>query len=189
MTAGREVSRLAKAAHEDTDDAELMRHYEAALRRFFGRRLRGAEEIDDLVQEAFARLLESRERRDVEYPIAYLFRIASNLLADQSRRHARRPPQDALDEQNCLASVDPKQEEARHLADLRASLDSALSELSPRCRQIFVMRRFENLSTPAISRSLGITDRMVQKHLARAMSHLYLRLNSLLPRGVSRHAE
>lgn len=64
-------------------DAKLLRRYEGALRDFFGRRVYSRDEVDDLVQEAFARLIESGGRRDVEYPAAYLFRIASNLIHDR----------------------------------------------------------------------------------------------------------
>ncbi len=72
-------------------DAKLLRRYEGALRDFFGRRVYSRDEVDDLVQEAFARLIESGGRRDVEYPAAYLFRIASNLIHDRGRRRARSP--------------------------------------------------------------------------------------------------
>ena len=149
--------------------------YEAALRSFFRRRLGPGPEVDDLVQEALARLLASRGRRDVQFPAAYLFRIAGNLLADRRRR------QDGLssvafDEQCLAAGMAPDQEDARHLADLQRALAAALAELPDRCREVFVMRRFRNMRTPAIAETLGISHRMVQKYLVRAMTHVYLRL-------------
>lgn len=179
----------ANGAQEDRSIAELMRHYEGALRRFFSRRVDSAEQVDDLVQEAFARMFESAEQRDVQYPVAYLFRIASNLLADRSRMQARRPVHAEFDEHSCSAAVAPDQEHSRNLADLRASLEMALAGLSPKCRDIFIMRRFHDLSTSEIARALGITDRMVQKHMTRAMTHIYLCLKGLPPHANSRHGK
>lgn len=161
-------------ADEGQAEAQLLRQYEGALRKFIGRRVRSRDEIDDLVQEAFARLLASEQRRDVEYPVAYLFRIASNLLADHGRRRTASPVDDAIDGDERHFAVSPNQEDGRHLADLRASLDAALAQLSPKCRDVFIMRRFRGLSTPEVAGTLGITPRMVQKHMTHAMTHVYL---------------
>ena len=161
---------------ETADQAGELRRYEGALRKYFGRRLRNAQEVDDLVQETFARLLASGQRDGVREPVAYLFRIASNLLADHGRRQARRPGQAEYDEETSAVPVAPTQEDARHLADLHKLLDQALAELSPTCRRVFVMRRFQDMGTAAIADQLVITSRMVQKHLARAMTHMFLRL-------------
>lgn len=163
-------------AGDDRLNAELMRQYEGALRRFFGRRVRDATEVEDLVQEAFARLYESGDQRDLQRPVAYLFRIASNLIADRGRRLMRQPVQAELDSITERVGVAPDQEQGRMLADLQQALESALAQLSPRCREIFIMRRFHNRSTAEIATMLGITHRMVQKYMTRAMTHIYLSL-------------
>lgn len=164
---------------EDWQNAELLRQYEGALRRFFGRRVRNAGEVDDLVQEAFARLIQSGDRTELQRPIAYLFRIASNLLADHARRRARQPVETELVPDELDAAIDPDQEHARHLADLQRALDQALAELSPRCRDIFVMHRFQHRSTAEIAIITGITRRAVQKQLTRALTHIYLHVHGV----------
>ena len=58
----------------------------------------------------------------------------------------------------------------------RERMQAALDELGPQCRKVFIMRRFDEYSTGDISRELGISARMVQKHLTRAVTHLYQRL-------------
>lgn len=159
---------------EVSSENERIRQYERALRSFFARRCARGD-LDDLVQEALARLLAAQERREVAYPAAYLFRIASNLLADRGRRTGETVV-DISDYQEAVAAP-PDQEHGRRLADLQMQLESALAELPLRCREVFVMRRFRDLTTPEIARVLGISHRMVQKHLSRAMTHIYLRLN------------
>lgn len=153
--------------------------YRAALRSFVARRVADPHEVDDLVQEACARLMSSVRERAVETPQAYLFRIAANLIAD---RHRRNLPTVPLAEEHHPA-VAADQEERRRAADVRAALADALAELSPRVRDVFVLRRFEECSTGEIARDLGISPRMVQKHLTKATAHLYRRLHHLMERG------
>ncbi|MBB4099489.1 RNA polymerase sigma factor [Sphingomonas kyeonggiensis] len=153
--------------------------YRAALRAFVARRVDDAAEVDDLVQEACARLVASARERTVDEPRAYLFRIAANLIAD---RHRRALPVVPLDPE-IHPPVRPAQEDRRRAADLQAALEAALDELSPRCREVFVMRRFDERGTGEIARELGISPRMVQKHLTHAVAHLYDRLAHLMERG------
>ena len=151
----------------------------AALRAFVARRVPDAAEAEDLVQEACARLVASARTRTLDEPQAYLFRIAANLIADRHRRAA--PVVQLMPDHD--VPVMPAQEDARRVHDLQAALDSALAELSPRCRAVFVMRRFDERSNHEIAAELGISSRMVQKHLSTAMTHLYHRLGHLMERG------
>jgi len=153
--------------------------YRAALRAFVARRVDDAAEVEDLVQEACARLVASARERTVDEPRAYLFRIAANLIAD---RHRRALPVVPLSPE-IDPPVRPAQEDRRRVADLQAALEAALDELSPRCREVFVMRRFDERGTGEIARALGISPRMVQKHLTHAVAHLYDRLAHLMERG------
>ena len=153
--------------------------YRAALRAFVARRVDDAAEVEDLVQEACARLVASARERTVDEHRAYLFRIAANLIAD---RHRRALPVVPLSPE-IDPPVRPAQEDRRRVADLQAALEAALDELSPRCREVFVMRRFDERGTGEIARALGISPRMVQKHLTHAVAHLYDRLAHLMERG------
>ncbi|WP_414900520.1 RNA polymerase sigma factor [Sphingomonas flavalba] len=160
-------------------EAELLESSRAALRAFVARRVNDPTEAEDLVQEACVRLIQAGRTHPVERPQAYLFRIAANLIADRGRRPA---PTEPFDE--ALAPpVRAAQEDGRTLDDLQHLLDAALAELSPSCRRVFVMRRFEELSTADIARQLRITPRMVQKHLVHAVAHLYERLAALRTDG------
>ena len=155
--------------------ADSLGAYRAALRAFVARRIADPHEAEDLVQEACARLIATAQQRSLEEPQAYLFRIAANLIADRGRRGLVVVP--LTDEMH--PSIAPRQEERRRVVDLQQALEAALAELSPRARTIFVMRRFDEMGTGDIARALGISPRMVQKHLTHAVSHLYARLGHL----------
>ena len=155
--------------------ADSLGAYRAALRAFVARRIADPHEAEDLVQEACARLIATAQQRSLEEPQAYLFRIAANLIADRGRRGLVVVP--LTDEMH--PSIAPRQEERRRVVDLQQALEAALAELSPRARTIFVMRRFDEMGTGDIARAMGISPRMVQKHLTHAVSHLYARLGHL----------
>ena len=159
----------------DLLDSAAFGAYRAALRAFVARRVHNRDEAEDLVQEACARLLDTARSRTVDEPQAYLFRIAANLIAD---RHRRQTPLEAFDE-SMAPAVRAEQEDERRYRDLQQSLENALAELPSKCRQVFIMRRFDERSTSAIALELRISPRMVQKYLVQAVTHLYDRLGPL----------
>jgi RNA polymerase sigma factor (sigma-70 family) len=151
--------------------------YRPALTAFVSRRLPNSADVEDLVQEALARFMATADSSHIREPQAYLFRIARNLVTDY-HRHLGRPataPAD-LDTGWSEPAVAPDQEERRHHQDLQRAFEAALQELPPRCREVFILNRFDELPTWAIALRLRITPRMVQKHMANALTHLYARL-------------
>src|SRR3546814_13437568 len=74
----------------------------------------------------------SSDLTQVQTPLAYLFRIASNLMADRARAQRRAPTlewddDDGWDDQACAA---PDQESGLLFADLERSYAAALDERS-----------------------------------------------------------
>jgi RNA polymerase sigma-70 factor (ECF subfamily) len=55
-------------------------------------------------------------------------------------------------------------------------LKRALAELSPLCRDSFMLRKLEGLSHPEIAERLGISRSLVEKHIVNAMKHCRVRL-------------
>lgn len=168
------MQRQSKTIPDHDDPGGEVAIHLAALRRFVSRRVADRDLVDDLVQESYARLLARSGSDAVHQPQAYLFRVASNLLADLHRREMASVPIQPIDVDD--VPVRPEQEDATGLADLQGAFETALGELSPRCRDVFIMRRFDDLDTGTVAQRLGISHRMVQKHLNRAVTHLYIRL-------------
>lgn len=59
--------------------------YGERLRRYLRKRLRRADDLDDLSQEVYLRLLRIRDASllsNVREPMAYVYRVAANVLAD-----------------------------------------------------------------------------------------------------------
>ncbi|MGB2272256.1 MAG: RNA polymerase sigma factor, partial [Pseudomonadales bacterium] len=55
----------------------------SALLRFASRYFKKPQEIEDVVQEAFVKVIEAQHRRDIHSPKSYLFRTTRNLALTQ----------------------------------------------------------------------------------------------------------
>jgi len=162
---------------------ELCRRHDADLRRFLVARVR-REEVSDLVQECYLRLLAVDDPAGIRHPRAFLLRIASNLAADRARRRAIEVTSgDAPTDFDALPAPDASLEETLDLDRLVASVDEALATLPEMTARVFRRRRVEGVSSTQIALELGVTPRTIQKHLAVAMVHLYESIGPLNSRN------
>lgn len=148
-----------------------------ALARYFSRRVRDQSEIEDLVQEVFARVVKRDNAQSIEHLGSYLYQIAASVLVDRSRRRAVRQADahvpfdpDLHGEQD----IDPE----RILSgreDLRAAT-AALLSLPERTRTIFVLHRLEGLRSRDVAARLGVSLSTVEKHMIRAVRSLSSRI-------------
>jgi RNA polymerase sigma factor (sigma-70 family) len=135
-----------------------------------GRVQRRSPEAEDVAQDACLRALAVPQPHMIRDPVRYILRIARNLVVDRLRRRNR----EAL----ILDSLAAADYTARDLADPERILAgkqelervlAAIECLPPRCREAFVLHRFEGLSYAAIARHMGVSTSMVEKHIAEAM--------------------
>lgn len=155
----------------------LSRRLSGPLRRFFAKRIgRSApQEVDDLVQEVFVRLTQMSNLESVNGIEAYLFRTATNLLHDRSRRlkareAAAHEPYDESVHGSACSSVCP--ERLFLGTEALERLISALYGLPEKTRNVWVLYHFEDLPHTEIARRLGMAQSTVEKHMSRANARL-----------------
>jgi RNA polymerase sigma factor (sigma-70 family) len=141
--------------------------HEAMLRAWLSGRFGAQLEIDDIVQEAYVRVVRARAEGEMRAPKAFLFATARNLALDQLRRHHlthTRPLVDS-DLSNVLDERGDIPETVAHHQEL-ALLTEAIQSLPDRCRQIFTLRSVYSMTQREIAEKLGISDRTVAAQLA-----------------------
>lgn len=138
------------------------------LRRVLASRGRSADDIDDLMQEAFLRLQVYCRERSVQNAEAFLVRTAINLTAEQHRkaRNGRAVAGDAVLEALVDPAPPPDELYARNARTER--MKAGLARLNPRPREVLLLHRLDGLSHAQIAERLGISVSMVEKHIARA---------------------
>lgn len=142
-----------------------------SLLSFLRRRLRVGEDARDVAQEAYIRLMQYEGAADVKSPKSLLFRIAINIAndlgrADKVRHVADHCDIDDLDFDSGAASPEREVSASQQLELLYKSIE----QLPPRCRQVFLLSRFHNMTYPEIAAHCGISAKMVEKHISRALA-------------------
>jgi RNA polymerase sigma factor (sigma-70 family) len=170
----------APAGDDATFLADLDRRYRVPLMRYFGKRIREAYDVDDLVQEVFIRLVRQAALESVEQIDSYVFQTAANVIRDRARRHATRHHRehDALSEKD-LPTNDLSPERVLLGTEELASAVAALEELPENTRRVFVLRRYEGMRHEEIAAHLGMTVSGVRWHMAQAKAHLARRLEQV----------
>jgi RNA polymerase sigma factor (sigma-70 family) len=153
--------------------AKMICPHEPALRRWLGRRVLIGLDIDDIVQEAYARLAVLPAVDHIHNPRAYFFRTAFAILVNEVRR-AQIVPIDAVAELERLEveSLAPTPDmEVEGRQELRL-LAEAIAQLPPRCRAVFVARKVQGLSQRETAQHLGMAESTVEKHMAAGLRQL-----------------
>lgn len=148
----------------------LFRDHNDSLIRFLAARLRSQQEAKEVAQEAYVRLLQLDQPGAVSYLRAFLFKIAANLASDRLRARSREHR--AVQAQLFAHFSEPPTPE-RELAgsqELRM-LSRLIDELPPRCRQAFLLHRIYGMAFGDIAAQLGVTERMIRKHVVRALMY------------------
>ncbi|MGC4097121.1 MAG: RNA polymerase sigma factor [Nitrospira sp.] len=144
----------------------------ADLRRFFTSRVHCEQTAADLTQEMYLRLTRVEEPHLIADLRSYLFRIAANLATDHERTRRRRAAVVSEDADWQTVPARSASPETALLAKEELQLvEEALRELSPLCRTVFLLSRFEGLPHSDIAAQLGVCKSTVEKNIARALNH------------------
>ena len=144
--------------------------HEEALVRYLQRSWPQREEVVDLRQELYARVYEAARKALPAQPKAFLFASARHLLADRARRGrvvSIEPMGDFEPSHVLVDDVSPERWSGGRQALMR--LADAFDRLPDRCREVVWLRRVEELSQKDVALRLGISEKTVEKHIAKGM--------------------
>lgn len=139
------------------------------LRRFIRGRVATREDAEDVIQEAYLRVLRYSAEHEVESRERLLFSAAKNLAVDSRRRRTvrTRTATDYAVLESC-AQLWPDADEVVYAAQRLNKVERAVAQLPPRCREVFLLHRLDELSYTQVAAQLGISVSAVEKHMARA---------------------
>jgi RNA polymerase sigma factor (sigma-70 family) len=148
------------------------REHHASLVQYLRRRVGSDADARDIAQEAYLRLLRYHENQDLDSLKALLFRIATNLVGMRARTARTQHWADhrPLDEELVLPTNDPSQEQRVAGEQQLDRMMEVIKRLPSKCQQVFVLSRFHDMSYPEIATRCGISVKMVEKHIAKALA-------------------
>jgi RNA polymerase sigma-70 factor (ECF subfamily) len=147
------------------------------LRTRLTRRLGSAERASDALHEAWLRIDSAAPRELLRRPKSYLLQIAFHAALRHLRVEKRFVT--LSDAKIALGITDdtPNPERAAAARFEVETLARALSELTPRRRDILLASRLDGVALRDIAARLGISQRLVEIELRDALAHCALRLN------------
>lgn len=142
--------------------------HEPALRSWLRNRRLAGLEIDDIVQETYARLIAVESVEGVRNPKTYAFQAAHSVMMTHVRRSRVIAFQTVSDiDQLGATAEEPSPEHRVADRDELQHLAEAIASLPVRVRDVFILRRVEALSQREVAQRLGISESTVEKHMSR----------------------
>jgi RNA polymerase sigma factor (sigma-70 family) len=149
----------------------------AALKRYFARRGCPPHETDDLAQEVFLRIVRRGNAEGLENLEGYVFQTAASVFTDRHRhRRVKAADRHEVFEPDRHGGSQPGPDEALLDREALSAIGVALMALPERTRQVFVLRRLEDMSYREIGLRLGLSISGVEKQMLRAVRLLRSRL-------------
>ena len=153
--------------HQSTAQArwfvdEVLPH-EGDLRAWLSGRFPAIRDVDDLVQEAFSRLLKAHDSGPIANPRAFLFVVSRNLAFNQLRHLKYERPHGAkeVDPLSIIDDVNSPPESAAVKEELQHLIE-AIQSLPERCRQVMTLRKIYGFSQKEVAKKLGISVHTVE---------------------------
>lgn len=127
--------------------------------------INNVEDVEDVVEDCFVRLLEARP--EPQNARAWLYAAVRNRCIDLLRR--RSLPTESLTDGTDVVATD---EEMQERSQREARLWEAVDRLPPRQREVLLLAKRDGLTYRAISETLGISEKTVEHQLSSALRKL-----------------
>lgn len=153
----------------DLDMEDIYQKSRAGLVRYISRYFRRSQEAEDVVQEAFVKVIEARREREIKAPKAYLYQTARNLAHSETKKKSYSLTDamgDVLPETDLLLTK--SMEEQFEVSENFEMFCRAVRSLPVKCRRAYVLCRVYGFSQKEVAAHMGVSLKGVEGHLARA---------------------
>ena len=160
---------------------ELFFSYHDTLFRFVLYKIQDDDIAEDITQETFLRVWNTRHKlKPNKAFFSLIAKISTNLCYDHFRHAEVRQRHESLIPVEQNKNTNKPEEEI-----LGSSLENEIQkivehDLPEKCRQVFILSRVENLSNNEISKKLGISIRTVENQVYRAIKILRKKLKNYM---------
>ena len=170
---------LREVRRETRDQAldRLFEEHASGLRAFVAARVVGNLDVEDIVQDVYARLARMEALAEKLPPgnrgtRAFLLTMANRLVIDRERhlgvRRQHREQVRLLQDRDDAPSPE-------RIVLARDDLDAvarAIEGMKPRWRRAFVLNRFNYMSYRDVARTMNVSPKTVEKYIGKALLHL-----------------
>jgi RNA polymerase sigma factor (sigma-70 family) len=143
-----------------------------ALMAFLRRKLHDPADIHDALQETSLRVWRYAAKSEVRAPVSVCFRIAEHVAVDFARANKRAPYTEQSDAIEQTVATEPGPERSASAAQTLELVKEVIGRLPPGCRHVFLLSRSNGLSNLEIAKRCGVSIKLVEKQISRALREL-----------------
>jgi len=132
---------------------------------------------EDIVQSVFMKLWETRHSLEIRSFRSYFIQCVKNRCIDYLRSQEVK---NKFSHQHSDLPLVEMPEDLWTKTDLNEIIHQAIDKLPPRCREIFIMSRIDNLKTAEIAEKLDLSGRTVETQISKALKILRVELADYL---------
>ncbi len=130
----------------------------------------------EIVQDSFISLWEKRATIDASRPVKSYLTTAIHNKCHNYLRDNRKFDTNLLQIENLLELSDDSGTDVLVEKELHQSIKLAIDELPEKCREVFLLNRYENLKYQQIADQLGISVKTVEAQMSKALRHMRIKL-------------
>lgn len=153
---------------------EAFSTYKRQLHRYLMRRLRTPHDVDDLAMDVYEKLLAIPDEKIVEKPLAYVYGIASHVLADhrldkqaEDRVLIHDDPADWADTPSCVLPDDLAER-----LNLQQQINWAMAQLPATHAAVLLAHKRDGLSYEECAEKLGLSIFTIEKYVAQSKARI-----------------
>tara|TARA_R110002049_G_scaffold123553_4_gene278774 strand:- start:4182 stop:4760 length:579 start_codon:yes stop_codon:yes gene_type:complete len=130
---------------------------------------------EDIIQEVFIRLWEKAKTTDITNIEGYLFKAIKYKIATHIRDLKFTNAHTEVLQNIAITNTSEKNLEYK---EFEKNILLEIEKLTPKCKRVFTLSRFEQCSNLEISEKLNISIRTVEKHISDALKELKTRIKT-----------
>ena len=154
----------------------LFRTYFAPLCKFVNKMVHDQALAEDIIQETFIRIWNSRENLDTTKSIkSYLYKIAYNYTLNHLEKQKNFTMHDYSEVDKKYQSAHADEQIINHELQYKAA--EALNSLPVKCRAVFIMCRHENMTYQEVADAMEISVKTVENQMGKALKSLRQQLS------------
>ena len=138
-------------------------------------------DTDDIVQEVFVRIWESRDKlEDYKLLNSYIFTIAYNNSIDLIRKRINNNKYLEHLKYSAVINATPNLISEIEFNELNTQVQKLIANLPERQKQVYLLHKEEGLTYSEIAEKLGISKNTVENHIVKALKYLRQNIDNTL---------
>lgn len=160
---------------------QVYKLYSHKLYSFIFKILKNEAEADDIVQEVFVKIWESRDKlRDLKLFNSFIFTIAYNNSIDLIRKRINNSKYLEHLRNSSIIYTTPTLVSDIEFTELNTQVEKLIANLPERQKEVFLLHKHKGLTYAEIADQLGISKNTVENHMVKALKYLRQNIDSTL---------